>query len=67
VALAAIADDGDFLALDEVNVGIPVIVNAHGRGVPWSILAWVKVGCPVFHFDDGVTARQVDIYGMADG
>ncbi len=29
-ALAAIADDDDLLALDQINVGIPVIINAHG-------------------------------------
>ena len=29
VALAAIADDGDLLALDEIDVGIPVIINTH--------------------------------------
>jgi hypothetical protein len=29
VALAAIADDGDLLGLDEADVGIPVIINAH--------------------------------------
>ena len=29
VALAAIADDRDLLALDEPDVGIPVVVNAH--------------------------------------
>ena len=30
MALAAIADDGDFLALDEVYVGITVVINTHG-------------------------------------
>ena len=30
VALAAIADDGDFLALDQVQVGVAVVVNTHG-------------------------------------
>jgi hypothetical protein len=29
MALAAIADDGDLLALDEIDVGIPVIINTH--------------------------------------
>src|SRR5947209_12896537 len=29
VALAAIADDGDFLALDQIDVGIPVVIDAH--------------------------------------
>ena len=29
MALAAIADDGDLLALDQVQVGIPVVINAH--------------------------------------
>ena len=31
-ALAAIADDDDFLALDEVEIGIPVIIDAHVKG-----------------------------------
>ena len=38
VALAAIADNGDFFALDEVNVGILVIVNAHDTGIPVLLL-----------------------------
>jgi hypothetical protein len=29
MALAAIADDGDFLALDQIDVGIPVVIDAH--------------------------------------
>jgi hypothetical protein len=29
MALAAIADDRDLLALDEADVGIPVVINAH--------------------------------------
>ncbi len=29
MALAAIADDGDLLALDQVQVGIPVVINTH--------------------------------------
>jgi hypothetical protein len=28
--LAAIADDGDLLALDQVDVGITIVVDAHG-------------------------------------
>ena len=34
MALGAVADDGDLLALDEVEVGIPVVINAHDRGGP---------------------------------
>jgi hypothetical protein len=30
MALAAEADDGDLLVLDEIKIGIPVIINAHG-------------------------------------
>ena len=30
MALAAIADDGDLLALDQVQVGVAVVINAHG-------------------------------------
>jgi hypothetical protein len=29
VALAAIADDGDLLGLDEADVGITIIIDAH--------------------------------------
>jgi hypothetical protein len=31
VALAAIADDGDLLALDQVQVGVAIVINTHGR------------------------------------
>src|ERR1017187_4263252 len=34
VALGAIADHGDFLALDEVDVGIPIVIDAHGGVFP---------------------------------
>src|SRR5262245_2168773 len=37
VTLAAIADDGDLLALDQVQVGVAVVVNTHGRSAPCSI------------------------------
>ena len=30
MALAAIADDGDLLALDQVQVGVAIVINAHG-------------------------------------
>ena len=30
VALAAVADDGDLLALDQVQVGVAIVVDAHG-------------------------------------
>jgi hypothetical protein len=39
VALAAIADDGDLLALDEVQVGIPVVINAHHQPLKWRLPA----------------------------
>ena len=32
VALAAVAQNGDFLVLDDVHIAVTVIVNAHGRG-----------------------------------
>ena len=32
VALAAVADDGDLLALDEIDVGITIIIDAHDWG-----------------------------------
>ena len=31
VALAAVADDGDLLALDQVQVGVAIVINTHGR------------------------------------
>ena len=34
MALAAIADDGDLLALDQVQVGVAVVVNAHDHYPP---------------------------------
>jgi hypothetical protein len=38
VTLAAEADNGDALAFDEVQIGIPVIVNAHdGSSSAWRI------------------------------
>jgi hypothetical protein len=30
VALTAIADDDDLLALDQVQVGVAIIINTHG-------------------------------------
>ena len=29
VTLAAIADDGDLLGLDEIEIGIPIVIDAH--------------------------------------
>ena len=29
VALAAIADDGDLLTLDQIEIGIPIVIDAH--------------------------------------
>jgi hypothetical protein len=37
VALAAIADNGDFLALDQVQIGVTVVVHTHGRSAPCSV------------------------------
>src|SRR5690348_12920756 len=31
MALAAVADNGDLLGLDDVEIGIPIIENAHGN------------------------------------
>ena len=39
MALAAVADDGDLLALDQPDVGIPIIVDAHGSTLPAFLLA----------------------------
>jgi hypothetical protein len=30
MALAAVADDADLLALDQVQVGVAIIINSHG-------------------------------------
>jgi hypothetical protein len=30
VALTAIADDADLLALDQVQVGVAIVINTHG-------------------------------------
>ena len=32
MALAAVADDGDLLALDQVQVGVAIVINTHGPG-----------------------------------
>ena len=29
VTLAAIADDGDLLPLDQIEIGIPIVIDAH--------------------------------------
>jgi hypothetical protein len=29
MSLAAIADDGDLLGLNEIEIGIPVVIDAH--------------------------------------
>src|SRR5262249_27699576 len=34
VALAAIADNGDLLALDQVQVGVAIVINTHGGPSP---------------------------------
>jgi hypothetical protein len=36
VALAAVADDGDALALDQVDVGVAIVIDAHERIPPSS-------------------------------
>ena len=33
-ALAAIADDGDLLAFDQIQVGVGIVVDAHGAQIP---------------------------------
>ena len=39
MALAAVADDRDFLALDQIEIGIPIVVDAHGPGFPECFMA----------------------------
>ena len=34
MALAAITDDGDLLALDQADISIGIIINAHGKDFP---------------------------------
>ena len=44
VALAAVADDDNLPALDEIEVGIPVVVDAHRKswvGVSKTLI-WLK-------------------------
>src|SRR6476659_3664664 len=36
VALASIADDGDLLAFDQVQVGVAIVVDTHGTWSSWS-------------------------------
>ena len=31
MALAAVADDGNLLALDQVHVGVAIVINTHGH------------------------------------
>jgi hypothetical protein len=33
VALAAIADHRDLLGLDEIKIGVPIVINAHGMSL----------------------------------
>ena len=35
MALAAVADDRDLLALDEIEIGVPIVINAHGGFLRW--------------------------------
>src|SRR6185295_11138832 len=37
VTLASIADDGDLLALDQVQVGVAIVINTHGTWSSWSL------------------------------
>jgi hypothetical protein len=37
VTLAAIADDRDFLGLDEIDIGITIVINAHGTLFGWAL------------------------------
>ena len=41
MALAAIADDGDLLALDKVQVGITIVINTHGL-TPTGARDWAR-------------------------
>ena len=36
--LAAIADNGDFLGFDQIDVGVTIIINAHGK-IPRCLIA----------------------------
>jgi hypothetical protein len=40
MALAAIADDDDLLALDQVQVGVAIVINSHSR----FLLRWPEIG-----------------------
>jgi hypothetical protein len=44
VTLAAIADDGDLLGLDEIEIGVPIVINAHVPPLSFSGgVEWLKV------------------------
>ncbi len=40
--LAAVSDDRDFLALDQIKIGIPIVVDAHGPGFPERFVALTR-------------------------
>ena len=35
VTLAAVTDDGDLLALDQIEIGVPIVIHAHGGFLRW--------------------------------
>ncbi len=37
MALAAIADDADLLALDQVQIGVAIVIDTHGMFLPWDL------------------------------
>ncbi|GGE42666.1 hypothetical protein GCM10007276_19940 [Agaricicola taiwanensis] len=44
VPLAAIADDGDLLGLDEIEIGIPIVIDAHDLSLVlnvWWMSGWI--------------------------
>jgi hypothetical protein len=46
MALASIADDRDFFALDEIDIGIGIVIDAHGVMFPRGLrgLAPLRLG-----------------------
>jgi hypothetical protein len=45
-ALAAVADDGDLLALYQIDVGVPIVINAHFLSFPDCLVLWRMTGPP---------------------
>jgi len=62
MALAAITDDGDFLALDQVDVGVAIVIDAHCLRFPsfaGSVVCPVSLCGDVLLRHDGGPAQRL--------